>query len=266
MVEKLTDVEDSFRCLISSRWIGTATKTVTTEIGLEILSSTNSLVDVARLHCNIEDKAGVLNKLVQIMTNLCCLCSLLPLPGPCPTSTLRQTRSQYPSLPPKLLRHQRPHSSQSTAPSSRRSYPGVCTISFSGILTMVSSAFLQSTARGRGILKAPSGLIEGEKLIELELGRRTRREIATTRVEGTVVSTVGLEVGKLRSVVQEPDDTEHDVLQAPEHSVWLSTIATSPSCIVPLLLKLAYYGQNLQQKVFLCRRKRRSGQTAYRSR
>ena len=95
-----------FRCLISSRCIGTATKTMTTEIGLGILSSTNSLVEVARLHCNIElgqDKAGVLSKLVQFTANLCCMCFLLPLPGPSPTSSLRQTRFQHPSLPPNYF-------------------------------------------------------------------------------------------------------------------------------------------------------------------
>ena len=41
--------------------------------------------------------------------------------------------------------------------------------------------------------------------------------------------------------VQEPDEPEpeHDTLQVPENAVWLSTLVTSPSRIVPLLLKLA---------------------------
>ena len=39
--------------------------------------------------------------------------------------------------------------------------------------------------------------------------------------------------------VQEPE-AEHDALQVPEDPVWLSTLVTSPSRIVPLLLKLAY--------------------------
>lgn len=107
-VEKLTDVEDSLQVPYQSEmdWNGNENDDDGNRIW-ESLTSTNLLVDVARLHCNIEleqDKASVLNELVQITANLCRICFLLPLPGPSPTSTLRRTRTQHP---------RRPHSSQS---------------------------------------------------------------------------------------------------------------------------------------------------------
>ncbi len=45
-------------------------------------------------------------------------------------------------------------------------------------------------------------------------------------------------------------EPEHDTLQVPEDPVWLSTLITSRSSIVPLLLKLAYKGcpQILEQR------------------
>jgi len=48
--------------------------------------------------------------------------------------------------------------------------------------------------------------------------------------------------------VQEPDEPEpeHDALQAPEDPAWLSTLVTSPSRIIPLLLKMAYNGFSLK--------------------
>ncbi len=64
--------------------------------------------------------------------------------------------------------------------------------------------------------------------------------------------------------------TRTEPLQVPEDPVWLSTLVTCRSRIVALLLKLAYNDCSLKfsrkEGWDLHRRKRRSGQTAYRSR
>ncbi|KIK00592.1 hypothetical protein K443DRAFT_122749 [Laccaria amethystina LaAM-08-1] len=90
------------------------------------------------------------------------------------------------------------------------------------------------------------GMEEGVKrrLIELELGDK-RKEKSRQREEKDLwlaqLDWTSKKVTKSRSVVQQPDETE-TVSQALEDPAWLSTLATSPSCIVPLLLKLAHNG------------------------
>ena len=93
-VEKLTDVEDSLQVPYQSEmdWNGNENDDDGNRTW-ESLTSAKSLVDVARLHCNIEleqDKASVLNKLVRITANLCRIYFPLPLLGPSPTTPVLQ--------------------------------------------------------------------------------------------------------------------------------------------------------------------------------
>ena len=168
----------------------------------ESLTSANSLVDVARLHCNIEleqDKASVLSKLVRI-TRAELMPHLFPLesdsnPDPNPNPNLDLETDSDPTSPTTDSDHlsladlltycatdvHTAHKVYSTIlPSflSRCPHP----VSFSGVLTMGSSFLTVNSAWERYIESAERvyrGMEEGVKRRLIELAT-TAKEMTTT--------------------------------------------------------------------------------------
>ena len=136
-------------------------------LGILSLSPTHSSTwrdSIATLNWNRTNLASVLNKLVQITVNLRSICFLLPLPG--------RFQAQVQLGPCRLTRSEHPHHWHPTywstnihaAQSLQHNPPLLPTVPSPSLVCLPSdSPFLQLTAHGRGILKAPNGFIEGWK-------------------------------------------------------------------------------------------------------
>ncbi|KAF8631471.1 hypothetical protein AX15_002384 [Amanita polypyramis BW_CC] len=225
----------------------------------ESLTSANSLVDVARLHCNIEldEKLGLRNQLVQ-MTRSQLMPHLFPATDLLPEGDLDQEPKPSLSLQDLLSYcatdvHTTHQIFQSVLPSffSRCPHP----VSFSGVLTMGSS-FLTVNAGWEQYLKNAElvyrGMEEGvrKRLSELAgearllTGDRVKHDPWLSQLDWTPKK-----AGKSRGVYT--PTTPHDTV-IPDDPPWLNTVLANPlsttsmSRILPLLLRLSYKGKPLR--------------------
>ncbi|KAF8328293.1 DNA polymerase family A-domain-containing protein [Amanita rubescens] len=157
----------------------------------ESLTSANSLVDVARLHCNIEleqDKASVLNKRLRIT----------------------RAHKVYSVILPSFL---------SWCPRP---------VSFSGVLTIGSSFLTVNSAWERYIERAECVYRGVEN--EMTTMREWEKDPWLAQLDWTLEKGGKIEGYVKVQEPDEPEhEHEHDALQVLEDPAWLSTLITSPS-------------------------------------
>lgn len=162
-VEKLTRARIwriLFRCLISPRWIGTATKTMTTETELGNISlppthASMSRDFIATSDWNRTTRACSINWSKLLEASLCRICLADSNSDPNldlgPDTPYHRLEQAIPRGPSNLLCHRRSNSSQSL-----QYHPPLLPIPVSTPSRACFPAPSQLTALGRGIFKAPS--------------------------------------------------------------------------------------------------------------